>query len=406
ERRTQQSQERDTQLSQASDTQLSQEWDTQNQERHDHHQRIERLKSLMNERILVLDGAMGTALQTMDLKPEDFGGEAFEGCNEALNLTRPDIVEKVLEDYLIVGADIVETNTFGSTDLVLAEYPPLHEKAYEITRAGAEIARRIADRYSTGDKPRFVAGSMGPTTKAISVTGGVTFDRLVDTYFGQAKALVEGGVDYLLIETAQDTRNIKAAVIGIERCFDEIGIRVPVAVSATIEPMGTMLAGQDTESLLVSLEHLDLLYIGLNCATGPEFMTDHLRQLAENAPWPVACVPNAGLPDEDGRYVETPALMRQAPRRFIDLGWINLIGGCCGTTAAHIKAFVDLAHGKQPRTPKQRRGTYVSGIEALEISDEKRPIIVGERTNVIGSRLFKELIVNEKFDEAAEIARR
>lgn len=368
--------------------------------------RSDQLKALLKKRILVLDGAMGTALQQKGLVADDFGGEAFEGCNEALNLTRPDVVEEIHKSYLEAGADIIETNTFGSTSLVLAEYPPLHERAYEITRAGAEIARRVADAYSTPDRPRFVAGSMGPTTKAISVTGGVTFDQLVETFEEQARALVDGGVDYLLIETAQDTRNVKAALIGIERCFEHLGKRVPVAVSGTIEPMGTMLAGQDAEALVVSLDHADLLYIGLNCATGPQFMADHIRAIHELARVPVACVPNAGLPDEEGRYLETPQMMADALGRFIDAGWLNLIGGCCGTTAAHIETFVQLAEGKRPRTPAERRSLYVSGIEALEVSDEKRPIIVGERTNVIGSRLFRELIAGEKYEEAAEIARR
>ena len=183
-------------------------------------ERSQRLKELLKEKILVLDGAMGTALQSAGLSAQDFGGEAFEGCNEVLNLTRPDVVEAIHRGYLEAGADIIETNTFGSTALVLAEYPPLNEKAYEITRRGAEIARRMADQYSTPEKPRFVAGAMGPTTKAISVTGGVTFEELVETYEEQARGLIDGGVDYLLIETAQDTRNVKAALIGIQRALD------------------------------------------------------------------------------------------------------------------------------------------------------------------------------------------
>lgn len=368
--------------------------------------RAQLLERLLKERILLLDGAMGTALLAKGLSAEAYGGEAFEGCHEHLNLTRPDVVQEVHYSHLEAGADIIETNTFGSTDLVLSEYPPLHLKAYEITKAGAMIARQAADRFATPERPRFVAGAMGPTTKAISVTGGVTFDRLVETFAAQARALVEGGVDYLLIETAQDTRNVKAAIIGIQRYFQSAGLKVPIAVSGTIEPMGTMLAGQDAESFLISLAHLDLLYIGLNCATGPEFMADHIRTLAEAAPWPVACVPNAGLPDEEGQYVETPEMMSRALARFVEQGWVNLIGGCCGTTAAHISAFASLIKGKAPRAIPVRTGTFLSGIEALEISDEKRPVIVGERTNVIGSRLFKELIVGEKYEEAAEIARR
>lgn len=369
-------------------------------------QRIHTLKKLLRERILVIDGAMGTALQAYDLSADDFGGEEFYGCNEHLNLTRPDVVEEILRTYLEAGADIIETNTFGSTALVLSEYPPLHEKAYEITRKGAELARSLADAYATKEQPRFVAGAMGPTTKAISVTGGVTFDQLIEDYEGQAKALIDGGVDYLLLETCQDTRNIKAATLGIFRAFEASGKELPIAVSGTIEPMGTMLAGQSAESLLTSLEHLDLLYIGLNCATGPDFMADHLRALSDQSPFPTACVPNAGLPDEEGNYLETPEMMSRSLERFIDAGWVNLIGGCCGTTDEHIRAFVELARGKPPRKPATRTGTFVSGIDNLEIEDSQRPILVGERTNVIGSRLFKELIIEEKFEEASEIARR
>jgi len=217
---------------------------------------------------------------------------------------------------------------------------------------------------------------------------------------------MDGGVDYLLVETAQDTRNVKAALAGIRRLFKETGRELPVAVSGTIEPMGTMLAGQDAESFVISLEHLDLLYIGLNCATGPDLMTDHIRAMAELARVPVACVPNAGLPDQDGRYVETPQMMAAVLDRFIREGWVNLIGGCCGTTVAHIEAFVQLAKGRPPRQIPRRSGTFVSGLESLEISDEKRPVLVGERTNVIGSRKFRELIASGKYEEASEIARR
>lgn len=364
------------------------------------------LKQLIEQRIVVLDGAMGTAIQELGLDADDFGGEAFEGCNEYLNITRPNVIRGIHEAYLKAGADVIETNTFGSTPLVLAEYPPLHEQAYDISKAGARLAREAADAYSTPERPRFVAGSMGPTTKAISVTGGVTFEELVDHFRVQATGLLAGGIDFFLIETAQDTRNVKAALLGIGKAQEEAGTALPVAVSGTIEAMGTMLAGQSAEAFATSLAHADLLYIGLNCATGPEFMTDHIRALAEISHFPIACVPNAGLPDEEGRYTETPEMMARVLERFIEKGWVNLIGGCCGTTAAHIEAFAELAKGKAPRKLPTRRGTFVSGIDNLEIEDSIRPVIVGERTNVIGSRLFKELIVAEKFEEASEVARR
>ncbi len=367
--------------------------------------RTDLLKRLLAERILVLDGAMGTMIQSKQPSAADFGGAGLEGCNEHLILTRPDLIRGIHEEFLSVGADIIETNTFGSTDLVLAEYG-LEDQAYEITRAAASLAREAAEAFSTAERPRFVAGSMGPTTKAISVTGGVTFARLVQTFRDQAKALIDGGVDYLLLETGQDMRNVKAGLIGIREAFEAVGHEIPVAVSVTIEPMGTMLAGQNPEAVVASLEHANLLYLGLNCATGPEFMTDHLRTFSELAKTFVACVPNAGLPDEEGHYLETPATMVNVLERFINEGWVNVIGGCCGTTAAHIEAMVRLASGRKPRAIPEVRRTFVSGTDALEIEDSVRPVLIGERTNVLGSRIFKRLIAEGKYDEASEIARR
>ncbi len=237
---------------------------------------------------------------------------------------------------------------------MLAEYPPLHEKAHLITKTAAEIARRAADALSTPDRPRFVAGSMGPTTKAISVTGGITFPELVHTFRGQAEALAEGGADYLLLETCQDTRNIKAGLLGIDEAFGSLAFELPIAVSVTIEPMGTMLAGQAIDAVTVSLEHRKLLYLGLNCATGPDQMTDHLRVLSELCKTRVACVPNAGLPDEDGNYLETPEMMAAVLRRFADEAWLNLVGGCCGTRNDHIAALSKLAREIQARASRRR----------------------------------------------------
>ena len=363
------------------------------------------LEEQLDTRILCLDGAMGTAIQNKDLGPADFGGEALEGCNENLVITRPDVIQSIHEAYLAAGADIVETNTFGSTSLVLAEYG-LADKAREITLAAARIARAAADRFSTPDKPRFVAGSIGPTTKAITVTSGVTFDELRVTFKDQARALIEGGADYLLIETCQDTRNIKAGLVGALELFDELGYEVPVAVSGTIEPMGTMLAGQTAESLVVSLAHMKLLYVGLNCATGPDFMTDHIRAIAELARTRVACVPNAGLPDENGTYLETPDMIAATVGRFVDEGWLNLVGGCCGTRNEHIAALSKRVLGKTPRKIPSYKRTLVSGLETVEVTEDNRPVLVGERTNSLGSKLFKQLIADEKYEEASEIARR
>jgi len=365
------------------------------------------LLEIIKERILVLDGAMGTMLQQRDLTAVDFGGPDLEGCNENLVLTRPDVIEDIHRAYLESGADIIETNTFGATPLVLNEYN-LSEKTELINKEATRIALKAAQAFSTSQKPRFVAGSMGPTTKAISVTGGVTFAELIDNFFIQSRSLINAGVDLLLVETCQDTRNIKAASLGILKAFQECGKKVPLIVSGTIEPMGTMLAGQTAESLVVSLAHLDLLAIGLNCATGPEFMTDHIRTMHELASCAISCYPNAGLPDSEGKYLETPTTLAAQLERFIDKGWINFVGGCCGTTEKHIRAIAQMVQGKKPRiSPQGAHGrSFYSGIEVVESTKDNRPLIVGERTNVIGSRLFKDLVNQEKWEEATDIARR
>jgi 5-methyltetrahydrofolate--homocysteine methyltransferase len=371
----------------------------------DRKKRTELLRTAIGNRILLLDGAMGTAIQGYDLNADDFGGTELEGCNENLVLTRPDVIQEIHESYLEAGSDIIETNTFGSTPVVLAEYG-LQDKTIELNRMAVELAKKAVEKYETPDRPRFICGSMGPTTKAISVTGGITFDELVENFYAQAKALFEAGVDYLLLETAQDTRNIKAGLVAIDRLFEEVGEEIPIAVSGTIEPMGTMLAGQSVESLVISLAHRKLLYIGLNCATGPEFMTDHIRSMSALAPFPIACVPNAGLPDVDGNYLETVEMVAKHLEHFVKSGWINVIGGCCGTTPDYIRALRGLADKGSARKIPTIEGSYLSGIDFLEVNDEKRPIPVGERTNVIGSRKFKRLILQEKFEEASEIGRR
>ncbi len=364
------------------------------------------LRELLRERILVLDGAMGTMLQQENLTAEDFGGPQYEGCNENLVLTRPDVVLGIYRKYLEAGSDIIETNSFGSTPIVLAEYG-LGEHARKISRIASELARTAADEFLKPGKPRFVAGSMGPTTKAISVTGGITFEQLRNNYYEQAAGLIEGGADVLLLETCQDTRNIKAGILAIQDLGRELGMPIPLMVSVTIEAMGTMLAGQGIEPLWASLDHVDLITLGLNCATGPEFMTDHIRTLQSLTSRYVSCYPNAGLPNEEGLYGETPTTLSDQLERFIDRGWINMVGGCCGTTEKHIRAIVQMAQGKKPRIPPEpnHRAVY-TGIELIEAEESTRPLIVGERTNVIGSRLFKNLVAAEQWEEATEIARR
>src|SRR6058998_2298196 len=364
------------------------------------------LRELLAQRILVLDGAMGTMLQQRNLTAEDFGGAALEGCNKNLVRTRPDVVLDIHRKYFEAGSDIVETNSFGGAPIVLAEYG-LAADAHLLNKRAAEFARQAADEFSTPGKPRFVAGSMGPTTKAITVTGGVTFEELREAYYVQAKGLVEGGIDLLLVETCQDTRNIKAAILAIERLSKEIGSQIPAIVSVTIEPMGTMLAGQTVEAMWASLRHAKPLAFGMNCATGPEFMTDHIRTLSASTGEFVSCYPNAGLPDEEGKYLETPESLAAQLEKFVDHGWLNLVGGCCGTTEKHIRAIAQMVEGKKPRQkPAAKHRAVYAGIEMIEAEESTRPLLVGERTNVIGSRLFKQLVAEEKWEEASEIARR
>jgi 5-methyltetrahydrofolate--homocysteine methyltransferase len=356
------------------------------------------LARALTERILVLDGAMGTMIQAAGLGAADFGGERYEGCNEHLNVTRPDVIRDIHAAYLDAGADLVSTNTFGCAPYVLGEYG-LADQAHALCLAAARLAREAA-------RDRFVIGAMGPSTRSITVTRNVSFDEVAAGYEVQAAGLLAGGVDALLLETAQDTLNVKAAALGVRRAQRAAGREdVPLMVSATIEPMGTMLAGQGVEALYVSLQHLGLFSIGLNCATGPEFMTDHLRSLATLATCWTSVYPNAGLPDERGQYGETPQSLAQKLARFVDERWVNFVGGCCGTTPEHIRAIARLVAGKAPRRPVIDEPPAVSGIEVLYPADDNRPIFVGERTNVIGSRKFKELVVADRFDDAAEIGR-
>ncbi|WP_062198305.1 methionine synthase [Massilibacterium senegalense] len=362
------------------------------------------LEKQLNERILVLDGAMGTMIQAANLTAEDFGGEEYEGCNEYLILTKPEVIDHIHREYLEAGADIIETNTFGATSLVLSDYNLSH-LAKEINVKAAQLAKKAATDFSTEEWPRFVAGAMGPTTKSLSVTGGVTFEKLIDTYQEQVEGLIEGGVDLLLLETSQDMRNVKAAYLGIDRAFQNMNVILPIMVSGTIEPMGTTLAGQNIEAFYLSLEHMKPIVVGLNCATGPEFMRDHIRSLSELADTRISVYPNAGLPDEEGHYHESPESFAKKLEGFAEKGWINVVGGCCGTTPAHIRVVREAMSRYQPHQVKTLHPHAVSGIEPLVYDSSMRPLFVGERTNVIGSRKFKELISKEQYEEAAEIAR-
>lgn len=363
------------------------------------------LAEQLQNKILIMDGAMGTMLQNANLTEADFGGEEYDGCNEYLNITAPNVIEKIHLDYLLAGADIIETNTFGATSVVLDEYG-LGHRAYELNKKAVQLARKAVEQVSTPEWPRFIAGAIGPTTKTLSVTGGTTFEALIQSYEEQALGLIDGGVDLLLLETSQDMLNVKAGFIGIQNAFNNTGKQLPIIVSGTIEPMGTTLAGQSIEAFYISLEHMKPLAVGLNCATGPEFMQDYIRSLAELSSTAVSCYPNAGLPDEEGQYHETPESLAKKLGGFAAEGWLNIVGGCCGTTPDHIKAIADEMKQYQPRVYTKNSIHKVSGIEPFIYDDPTlRPIMVGERTNVIGSRKFKRLIKEGKFEEAAEIAR-
>ncbi|MFK4478446.1 methionine synthase [Bacillus sp. RC206] len=362
---------------------------------------MKRIEERLQHEILILDGAMGTMIQQEDLTAEDFGGEEYEGCNEYLVKTRPDVILNIHKVYIEAGADIIETNTFGATNIVLSDYALSHLDE-ELNERAALLAKQAVKESG---KEVYVAGAMGPTTKAISVTGGVTFEELIEAYTRQARGLLRGEVDVLLVETSQDMRNVKAAYIGIQSAFEELNKIVPIMISGTIEPMGTTLAGQTIEAFYLSVEHMKPLSVGLNCATGPEFMREHIRSLSDLSECYISCYPNAGLPDEDGHYHESPASLAEKVKRFAKEGWINIIGGCCGTTPEHIRVMKSALASINPREHHERVGHGISGLEALQYDDSMRPLFVGERTNVIGSRKFKRLVAEGKFEEAAEVAR-
>lgn len=317
----------------------------------------------------MLDGAMGTMIQRYQLDEEDFRKGWFEnhphklkGDNDLLVLTRPDIIKEIHAQYLEAGADILETNTFGATTVAQADYG-LEHAVYDINFHGAKIAREVADEFTkkTPEKPRFVAGSMGPTTKLSSMSPDVndpgyrsiTFDELVIAFKEQAKGLIDGGCDLLLVETITDTLNAKAALYAIDELYEEIGRTLPIMVSGTItDQSGRTLTGQTTEAFLVSVQHMPLISIGLNCALGASMMRPYLQTLAKEAPFAVSAHPNAGLPNEFGQYDETPEMMGEQIEDFLKEGLINIIGGCCGTTPAHIKVMADIAAKYSPRTLK------------------------------------------------------
>ena len=299
---------------------------------------------------------MGTMLQAHHPTAADYGGPGLEGCNENLCHTHPEWILAVHRAYLEAGADLVSTNSFQGSPIVLAEFG-LEGRTRELNVAAARLARQAADEFATTSKPRFVAGALGPTTRSMTLRGDVTFQQLRDTYYVQARALVEGGVDLLLFETVFDTRSVKAGLLAIQQLERDLDVRIPLMVSATIEPWGTMLAGQAMDAFYASIGHADLLSVGLNCSTGPDMMEDHIRTLAGMATTRISCHPNAGLPNEEGEYLETPELLARQLDRFVQAGWLNIVGGCCGTTPAHIRALAQMADGRTPHAvnPPTRR---------------------------------------------------
>lgn len=382
------------------------------------------LHQLLEQRILVLDGAMGTAVFALGLNETDVRGRYLEDHHvelrnyvDILSLTRPDIVTQIHRDYLQAGADIIETNTFGSSPLGMQEFDLPAEMMREINLAAVRCARSAADAFSadTPEKPRFVAGSIGPTAKTLSISPrvddpgfrAVTFDEMVNSYYQQVAALVAGGVDILFPETTFDTLNLKACLFAIKKFFNDSGCCLPVMASVTIvDQAGRTLSGQTLEAFWASIAHFDLLSIGLNCSLGPEQMRPYVQELSDLAPIHVSCHPNAGLPNEFGGFDLEPDELADTLGEFAASGWLNIVGGCCGTTPQHIACLVDRVRDIRPRRPgRPPARTRLSGQESLTFRPESNFIMVGERTNVTGSRRFARLIRSDLYDEAVEVAR-
>ena len=380
------------------------------------------LNEIIKERILILDGAMGTKIQTYGLTEEDFRGDRFahftgqmKGNNDVLSLTRPDVIADIHRQYLEAGADIIATNTFSSQRISQADYH-LEEESYEIALEGARIARKEADKFSTEEKPRFVAGSMGPTNKTCSMSPDVsdpakrelTYDELLAAYEEQADALIEGGVDALLIETIFDTLNAKVAIDAVSRVMARRGVELPIMLSVTVSDLaGRTLSGQTLDAFLASISTYNIFSVGLNCSFGATQMKPFLRELAKRAPYYISAYPNAGLPNSMGLYDETAESMAPKMGELVDEGLVNIIGGCCGTDETFIAAYVPLVKGKKPHQPVEKSPfMWLSGLELLEVTPEVQFVNVGERCNVAGSRKFLRLIKEKSYDEAIGIARK
>lgn len=374
--------------------------------------------------VLILDGAMGTMIQSYGLKEDDFRGEEFRdvvgqmaGNNDILNITRPDVIRDIHRRYLEAGADIITANTFSSQRISMADYN-VQDYVRDINLAGCRIAREMADEYTAKNpsKPRFVLGDVGPTNKALSISPDVnnpalrslTFDELVEAYVEQMEALIEGGVDALLIETIFDTLNCKAAIFAAEKAFENKGKRLPLMLSVTVSDVaGRTLSGQTLEAFLASVQHADILSVGLNCSFGARQLKKFVKLLAEKAPYYISAHPNAGLPNSLGLYDETPEHMAEQVKEYVEEGLVNIIGGCCGTTDEFIAKYADIVRDAKPHIPVEKPNTlHLSGLELLELTPEMRFVNVGERCNVAGSRKFLRLINEKNYDEALSIARK
>jgi 5-methyltetrahydrofolate--homocysteine methyltransferase len=381
------------------------------------------IKEELKKRILIIDGAMGTMIQRYQLTEKDFRGERFkdhpsdlQGNNDLLNLTRPDVIKAIHAEYLDAGADIIETNTFSTQIISLADYH-MEELAYEMSYEGARLAREVVDEYNkkTPEKPRFVAGAVGPTNRTASLSPdvndpgyrAVTFDNLADAYYDQIRGLVDGGSDVLLIETIFDTLNAKAALFAADKYAQESGKHLPIMISGTItDASGRTLSGQTVEAFWNSVRHANLLSVGLNCALGAKEMRPHIQELSEKADVFISAYPNAGLPNEFGQYDETPHETAHQVDDFIRSGLVNIVGGCCGTTPDHIKCIADKAAKYPPRLiPTVEPHMRLSGLEAITITPESIFVNVGERTNITGSPKFSKLILAENYEEALTVAR-
>ncbi len=381
------------------------------------------IQNELKKRILVLDGAMGTMIQKYQLEEKDYRGKKFEninvlltGNNDLLNITQPHIIQEIHEKYLEAGADIIETNTFNGTRISQSDYK-LENEVYEINFQAAKIARKAADKFSLLDpeKPRFVAGAMGPTNKTASMSPevtdpgfrNITFDELKDNYYEQASALINGGVDILLVETIFDTLNAKAALFGVEKLMKEKRCRIPVMISGTItDASGRTLSGQTLEAFFNSVSHIDMLSIGLNCSLGSEQIRPYLAQLSKIAPYNVSVYPNAGLPNQFGEYDETPDQMGVHIQDFVENSMVNIVGGCCGTSPDHIKKIADIVAKYNTRNiPVKQHVTTLSGLEPVTVSKLNNFVNIGERTNVSGSRKFARLIREKNYEEALSVAR-